>query len=314
MSNNEQQIKFPDLAPLLYDPKLRTITEVLNQYIEEIDATIKIHPERKIYLEPYKEKIKIYTQKFYNHSSLRYLETLIDEFKFFLHSLGIPFEVYGRVKDVKRFIRKVRSFIYDGLDPFLINDEFGFRVVIGTSYPDTEESIKLLYDTINTAFENFFVGKKHFSFGNPSPKNDTGFNPDFYPNVFVPKKSLLKEEYIPFVKDYFIDPKSNGYQALHAVLESDGRSIEMQVRTFASDYHATFLANHEQHEKERYSVGNKKLTPAEIEAKKIRESIISVQYDPELVILNNYYSSNGNTLDRCGLGTNITNPFNNFYI
>lgn len=306
-------VSFPDLAPLLYDAKLRTLSDVQRAYIQKVFEEILIHPEKQ-YLTPYKFKLENFLKFYYNHKALMDMENIIDEFKFYLFKLNIPFELFGRIKNYISFIKKLRSFIYDHLDPLTINDEFGFRLIVGRSFKDNQESINLLYFVTNLAID-YFVNIKHYKLLVPSPKNSTGFNPKIYPNVFVPEESLIQKEYIPFVKDYFIDPKDNGYQSLHIVfLEPTGRTIEVQIRTFAAEYHSTFIAEHSKHKFDRYSVGSKTLTTDELVAKKMREAVIRVDFDPSRVILDNYHSVNGQTLDRIGFSETLQNPFNNFFI
>ena len=317
MSNNAQQsgiqISFPDLAPFLYDVKLRTFSDVQRAYIQKVFEELLIHPERQ-YLTPYKLKLENYLKFYYNHEALMDIEKIIDEFKFYLFKLNIPFEIFGRIKNYVSFMKKLRSFIYDHLDPLTINDEFGFRLIVGRNFKDDQESINLLYFVANLTI-NYFVNFKHYKLLIPSQKNSTGFNPKIYPYVFVPKESLIQKEYIPFVKDYFVDPKDNGYQSLHIVfLEPTGRTVEVQIRTFAAEYHSTFIAEHSKHKLDRYSIGSKTLSTDELVAKKLREAVIRVDFDPSRVILDNYHSVNGQTLDRIGLAETMQNPFNNFFI
>ena len=61
---NRIQVSFPNLAPLLYDAKLRTLSEVQQAYIEEVIKEEILYPERSIYLTPYLYKLENYL-KFY---------------------------------------------------------------------------------------------------------------------------------------------------------------------------------------------------------------------------------------------------------
>ena len=310
---NRIQVSFPDLASLLYDAKLRTLSEVQQAYIEEVIKEEILYPERSIYLTPYLYKLENYLKFYYNHRALMDIEKIIDEFKFYLFKFNIPFEIFGRVKNYTSFMKKLRSFIYDHLDPLTINDEFGFRLIVGTKSKDDQDSINLLYLVANLTI-NYFVDIKHYKLIVPSQKNITGFNKLLYPDVFVPEQSQIEEKNRPFVKDYYVDPKANGYQSLHIVfLEPSGRTIEVQMRTFAGEYHSTYIADHQQHKKDRYSIG-KALTTDQLIVKRLREAVINVDFDPSRVKLDNYYSANGKTLDRIGLSETMQNPFNNFFI
>lgn len=308
------QISFPNLAPLLYDANLRTLSDVQRAYIEEIYKEEILYPERKVYLDSYLKKLENYLKFYYNHRALMDIEQIIDKFKFYLFNFNIPFEIFGRIKNYTSFMKKLRSFIYDSLDPLTINDEFGFRLIVGSKPKDDQDSINLLYSVANITI-NYFVNINHYKLIVPSQKNSTGFNNQLYPNVFVPKKSQIEEKYHPFVKDYYVDPKSNGYQSLHMVFgEPNGRTIEVQIRTFAGEYHSTYIADHQQHKNNRYSIGTSLTNTNQLIEKRIREAIINVDFDPSRVKLDNYYSINGKTLDRIGLSETMQNPFNNFFI
>ena len=191
----------------------------------------------------------------------------------------------------------MRTFIYDGLDPYSINDELGFRIVIGTSRYDDEKSIAQLYEVANKVIA-FFVIRKGYQLIKPSPANGLGFNKELFPNVFVPQKGLIYPEYAKYVKDYFVAPKKNGYQALHMVfVTKSGLTIEVQLRTFASHFHAEYVATHLSHKDERYGADtSKELTPEEKEADSRRQTAIKVTFDPEKVKLDSYFSKNGGNL------------------
>ena len=229
--------------------------------------------------------------------------------KKFLASLKIPCSISGRLKNYVAFLEKVRTFIYDGLDPYSINDELGFRIVIGTSRYDDEKSIAQLYEVANKVIA-FFVIRKGYQLIKPSPANGLGFNKELFPNVFVPQKGLIYPEYAKYVKDYFVAPKKNGYQALHMVfVTKSGLTIEVQLRTFASHFHAEYVATHLSHKDERYGADtSKELTPEEKEADSRRQTAIKVTFDPEKVKLDSYFSKNGETLDLIGLQETIRDP------
>ena len=134
--------------------------------------------------------------------------------------------------------------------------------------------------------------------------------------MFVPQKGLIYPEYAKYVKDYFVAPKKKGYQALHMVfVTKSGLTIEVQLRTFASHFHAEYVATHLSHKDERYGADtSKELTPEEKEADSRRQTAIKVTFDPEKVKLDSYFSKNGETLDLIGLQERIRDPFNNFYV
>lgn len=310
-------IWFPDISPILYRG-VGSLVQVQRLYLDEVMSEAdKLRGNTFVpnYLDMYHTKLENYLNKYYNYESLAELEKEIIELKQFLSSLKVPCSISGRLKNYISFLEKVRSFIYDGLDPYSINDELGFRLIVGTQRYDDEESIKQLYDVANKVIA-FFVIRKGYQLIKPSPANGLGFNPELFPKVFVPKKGLIYPEYAKYVKDYFISPKKKGYQALHLVfVTKSGLTIEVQIRTFASHFHAEFVSKHEEYKDARYGVDNsKELTPEEIEAQKKRQSAIKVVFDPEKVKLDSYHAENGEILDLIGLQETIRDPFNNFYV
>lgn len=309
-------IWFPDIAPILYRG-VGSLVQVQRLYLDEVMYEAdKLRGNTFIpnYLDMYHTKLETYLNRYYNYDSLAELEKEIIELKKFLASLKIPCSISGRLKNYISFLEKVRSFIYDGLDPYSINDELGFRIVVGTKRYDNEESIKQLYEVANKVIA-FFVIRKGYQLIKPSPANGLGFNPEVFPRVFVPKKGQIYPEYTKYVKDYFVEPKKKGYQALHMVfVTKSGLTIEVQIRSFASHFHAEYIATHLLHKDERYGTDESKVTPEEKEAEEKRQAAIKVVFDPEKVKLDSYYSENGETLDLIGLQETIRDPFNNFYV
>lgn len=320
MSNEKKaqdSIRFPDVAPLLYRG-VGSLVQVQRLHLDEVMVEAdKLRGDAFVpnYLDMYHTKLETYLNRYYNYASLAELEKEIIELKKFLATLKIPCTVSGRLKNYIAFLEKVRTFIYDGLDPYAINDELGFRLVVGTKRYDDEVSIKQLYDVANKVIA-FFVIRKGYQLIKPTPANGLGFNQKLFPKVFVPSKGFIYREYSKYVKDYFVAPKKKGYQALHMVfVTKSGLTIEVQIRTFASHFHAEYIATHLLHKDERYGTDtSKELTPEEIEAEKKRQAAIKIVFDPEKVNLDSYFSANGQTLDLIGLQETIRDPFNNFYV
>lgn len=313
----QDNIWFPDVAPILYRG-VGSLIQVQRLYLDEVMSEAdKLRGNTFIpnYLDMYHTKLANYLTKYYNYESLAELEKEIIELKKFLATLKIPCSVSGRLKNYISFIEKVRTFIYDGLDPFSINDELGFRLVVGTKRYDNEETIEQLYEIANKVIA-FFVIRKGYQLIKPSLANGLGFNQELFPKVFVPNKGLIYPEYTKYVKDYFVAPKKKGYQALHMVfVTKSGLTIEVQIRTFASHFHAEFISKHEEYKDERYGADtSKELTPAEREAEEKRQAAIKVVFEPEKVKLDSYHAENGEILDLIGLQETIRDPFNNFYV
>lgn len=319
MSNDVQtnDIRFPDIAPILYRG-VGSLGQVQRLYLSQVILEAnKIRGNTFVpnYLDMYHTKLENYLNNYYNYASLAKLEAEIIELKTFLSSLKVPCSISGRLKNYISFLEKVRSFIYDGLDPYSIKDELCFRLVVGTKRYDDEESIKQLYGVANKVI-SFFVIRKGYQLLKPSPANDLGFCSELFPKIFVPQKALIYPEYSKYLKDYFIAPKKKGYQALHMVfVTKSGLVIEVQIRTFASHFHAEFISNHDSYKDERYGVNESKgLTTEEMEAEEKRQKAIKVVFEPEKVKLDSYYAENGKVMDLIGLQETIRDPFNNFYI
>ena len=66
--------------------------------------------------------------------------------------------------------------------------------------------------------------------------------------------SMLKEEFQDFVKDYVLEPKTDGYQSLHVVLKDPftQKEFELQVRTKSMDIASNTIANHDEYKSKRY--------------------------------------------------------------
>ncbi len=311
----QQEIVFPDLVPFLYRGvgSLVNLQKLYNEEVKKAADELRGDLFKANYLDLYHTKLMNYLDKYYNYQSVSELEQEIIDLKNFLFNQTIPCNISGRLKNYIALVEKVRSFIYDGLDPFSINDELGFRIIVGKDRYDDEKSIKQLYDIANKVI-SFFVVAKGYKLLPPSPAIGRGFNPADYPDVFVPKASLILPEYAIYVKDYFINPKKKGYQALHMVfLTKSGLTIEVQIRTFASHYHAEYISTHEMHKQDRYGKPvdkQEELTEKEIQ----RQQAIKISFDPEKVKLDSYFSKDGKTLDLIGLEETIRDPFNNFFV
>lgn len=313
----QQEIVFPDLVPFLYRGvgSLVNLQKLYNDEVKKAADELRGDLFKANYLDLYHTKLDNYLNIYYNYQSVSGLEQEMVDLKQFLFDHFFRFKISGRLKNYIALVEKVRSFIYDGLDPFLINDELGFRVVVGNYRYDDEKSIQQLYDIAN-AIISFFVIKKGYELLPPSPAIGLGFDPSAYPNIFVPKESLILTEYTKYVKDYFIKPKENGYQALHFVFSTPKRpSLEVQIRTFASDFHDEYIATHSKHKEDRYGkTVDDSIIPELTEDQIKRQKAIKISFDPEKVKLDSYFSKDGKTLDSIGLAETIRDPFNNAFL
>lgn len=318
MSNTAQatqEIVFPDLVPFLYRGvgSLVNLQKLYNEEVKKAADKLRGDVFEANFLDLYYTKLQNYLNNYYNYQSVSGLEQEMMELKQFLFNQKIPCNISGRLKNYIALVEKVRTFIYDGLDPFSINDELGFRIIVGKSRYDDDKSIQQLYSIANAVI-SFFVVAKGYKLLLPSPAIGCGFDPKLYPDVFVPKNSLILPEYSIYVKDYFVRPKKKGYQALHMVfLTKSGLIMEVQIRTFASHYHAEYISTHEMHKESRYGKSVED-SPQLTEAQLKRQQAIKISFDPEKVNLDSYFSKDGKTLDLIGLAETIRDPFNNFFV
>lgn len=138
-----------------------------------------------------------------------------------------------------------------------ITDSVACRMVLAGK--SEEELVIGCYSTIAESID--FFSKHGFVPIDPGKKSETrGFNPDNYPSIYIPRKSLLSTKNKNYVKDYIMHPKEKGYQSLHILFRNPaGKIFELQVRTLNMDRHAeSGAANHSSYKSEKYGSFNSK--------------------------------------------------------
>ena len=232
------------------------------------------------------------------------LEGLIRHLTVWKKQMGYNFPIYfeRRKKSDTKCHTKIRLFLTKqyiyGEDVTLdsIQDTLGIRIMPCFGNFDTLESIKVCYEILDEVI-NFFTFKKGY---NPRKKGnmfDLTFDANKHPEVVVPQHQdivdLLKPTYSSYVKDYYVNPKSDGYQSLHIVF--DGYSpIEVQIRTFATNLRVDSLHD-------RYNI--RKYDGVEFD---------QVNLDREHVNIHGYGFVNGILQDKVGLEASI-DPYNQLY-
>ena len=167
MSNTAQatqEIVFPDLVPFLYRGvgSLVNLQKLYNEEVKKAADKLRGDVFEANFLDLYYTKLQNYLNNYYNYQSVSGLEQEMIELKQFLFKQKIPCNISGRLKNYIALVEKVRTFIYDGLDPFSINDELGFRIIVGKSRYDDDKSIQQLYSIANAVI-SFFVVTKGFA-------------------------------------------------------------------------------------------------------------------------------------------------------
>ena len=231
------------------------------------------------------------------------LEGLIRHLTVWKKQMGYNFPIYfeRRKKSDTKCHTKIRLFLTKqyiyGEDVTLdsIQDTLGIRIMPCFGNFDTLESIKVCYEILDEVI-NFFTFKKGY---NPRKKGnmfDLTFDANKHPEVVVPQHQdivdLLKPTYSSYVKDYYVNPKSDGYQSLHIVF--DGYSpIEVQIRTFATNLRVDPL--HDRYNSQKYG-----------------DIFDQIHLNREKVNIHGYGFINGKLQDKVGLEASI-DPYNQLY-
>ena len=239
-------LTFPDISDALY--KGSSCSEIRNLYINQLRNSDSFY--NILYANKLEE-----CENMMSAQKLNELEIEFHDFKEHMRKWAKEHHVHltlkRRQKDFIGLNEKIRLFLKTGKPVDKIWDLLGFRIVLGTSQKDSEESIKLCYEVLNELI-TFFAVKKHCIFSEAEPKVNTA--PCDNKDIFIPKKSMVLEGFENNIKDYIIHPKKNGYQSLHMIIRlPNGLTFEVQIRTFAMDLLAEYgTANHTGHKISRY--------------------------------------------------------------
>lgn len=230
------------------------------------------------------------------------LEELIRHLTAWKKNMGYDFPIFfeKRKKSDVKCHNKIRLFLTKqyiyGEDVTLdsILDTLGIRIIPCFGNIDTIETVRMCYEILEETI-NFFTFKKGY---NPHKKGDMldlGFSPIEHPEVIIPtnSKELMKHTYSMYVKDYYSEPKKDGYQSLHIVF--DGPSpIEVQIRTFATHIRVEDL--HRDYNIQRYD----------------GIEFDQIYLDRKNVNIKGYGYINGRLQDKVGLEVSI-DPYNQLY-
>ena len=166
----------------------------------------------------------------------------------------------SREKSLLSYVNKTFIALSEGKSLERIMDTRACRLIIDNSQAQNdEEVVKALGELVNNTLS--FLLDQGFQLSPATPPKDTdGFNKKHHPDVYVPKKSYILEEYKVFVKDYVSTPKKNGYQSYHVIaIDPKGNYIEIQFRSFDMDCHSEYkVANHGQYKEEQIQKYNLK--------------------------------------------------------
>lgn len=134
-----------------------------------------------------------------------------------------------------------------------ICDIYGIRIILCMGSKDTLESVEMCYEALNETIR--FFTNNGYTVNYAEPLVDLGFSQAQHPDVVVPKKAQILEGFEENVKDYYLNPKANGYQSLHIIFKDpEGKETEIQIRTQATHMRVEFdpCASHASHDTSRY--------------------------------------------------------------
>ena len=194
-----------------------------------------------------------------------------------LHSI-----LFGRIKSAISIDKKIVKNINEGKSLDRIRDTFAFRLILFSDKFTEMELINACYVLMNFVIE--YTGKNYI-LCDAEPVQATSIDTSIFPDIIIPKKSLIHPKYQDSVKDYICHPKANSYQSLHTVFRFliGGKHFEFQIRTL------------EMHK--RAESGD-----AEWSSYKKRKYSSSLKIDRSLVHISGYgYDHNGKPFDWVGL-------------
>lgn len=190
------------------------------------------------------------------------------------HCPEVLFRLEGRRKS---FTSAYKKLLNNSSVDYVLKDISAFRIIL---FGKTSELIDMCY-TLAEHIIKFSVKQGFVPCIAEAEKNTEGFVQQKHPDVFVPKKNNLSEGLKKYVKDYILNPKTNGYQSLHIIfMDKEGNYFEVQIRTIDMHVLAEFGSAEHKKYKEQYG-------PLHLDRTKIR--------------IPGYWYSNGEVLDFIGL-------------
>ena len=227
----------PDIVPYFYGP--RNIPEIIDNYLDDFS-----YNNNEVFLE-FKKFLLDYNDYLYYESRSSNIDIVNELYDFILAKYpDLLFEIFSRRKSFCKAIAK--SVLVGGQ----IKDTRGARIV---AYSTSNE---ICYDLMNNILD-FFVNSKHYVLLPSEITIDTsGFDANLFPDVDVPRESLVRPEFKFAVKDYVIEPKSDtAYQSLHAVISDPftKQLFELQIRNIVMHERAICgTAFHSDYKEARY--------------------------------------------------------------
>ena len=216
------------------------IPDVLEKYVAELSA------KNDLQSQIHANKWRSYLTRIQDKSYLKEIRRFFDE-TYKLIQNGYPelkFLIEGRRKSVISTEKKILYYSSQNKSLDLIRDFFAFRIVIYGM--DEETLIKHCYNITKDIIE--YSVKRGFTPCDRLPlmgvKSDTEHSNELF----------SKFPYKQYIKDYICFKKKNGYESIHfAIVDSQGRHLEIQIRTFKMHAYAEAgNAHHKGYKNQRY--------------------------------------------------------------
>ena len=236
----------PILTDALY--KGHNIPEVLNIYetmlkntgdLKNIQHGTFINQYKNIVLDKkFLATLRKHFNKIYNLIGKKFPETL--------------FHLEGRRKSLLSTEKKIIKLLAKNKSLDTLRDLIAFRLIIFDDSQNPQPAVEQCYRNMTSIIQ--YGIENGFMLCEANPVEETnGFDNEKY-HLYIPKKSTIPKEFQVGVKDYIMNPKSNGYQSLHAVFRlSSGHCFEFQIRTFSMHTHAeSGKANHKEYKQKEY--------------------------------------------------------------
>lgn len=172
------------------------------------------------------------------------------------------YSISARGKSFSSELHKRYERVLEGNNP-IIKDLLAIRIII---LNDTnQETLKKCYEifqkiiSLLTKFDNEYLDFPLMVSEPDKLITSSNFESEKFPEILLPKKEIIPENFDRIAKDYMQFPKNNGYQSLHGSFEIPsispkyaGLNLEIQIRTLSQHIWAEYQeASHVKYKEER---------------------------------------------------------------
>lgn len=226
------ELQYPELADALY--RSANLEEAWISYSQKLRQT------QDLYHSQYAAKLE-QSKLLVSTSNLQQLEQIYHAYRERLNrwvkKSGVQLTMLRRQKSFLGLNAKIRLYLQTQKALSQMHDLIGFRIVLQTPFPDSTQSIIYCYEILNETIR-FFALNRNCILLDAEPRIGSKITTKkaAESNILIPQKSLVLPGFENNVKDYISNPKDNGYQSLHILIETlSGLIFEVQIRTAAMD-------------------------------------------------------------------------------